>query len=187
MKLTQMLNAEWRRVVKRRIRGLTHADKRSLGIYSTIGAINNLANAAGWRPNTVIDIGANQGSWSLDVAREFPQATYLLIEPQQALEPQLSVACKSIGSNASYHIALLGAEARENVPFNFLGTGSSVLEETSGAKGDVASLVMRTLDDVLSGISFSTPALLKLDVQGYELEILKGAANTLAAAEIVML
>ena len=43
------------------------------------------------------------------------------------------------------------------------------------------------LDDLLREINFRTPALLKIDVQGAELIVLRGASVALRSCEIVLL
>jgi hypothetical protein len=46
---------------------------------------------------------------------------------------------------------------------------------------------MDTLDNITAETSLRSPLLLKLDVQGFELEVLKGASQTLALSEIVIM
>ena len=46
---------------------------------------------------------------------------------------------------------------------------------------------LRTLDSILAADSLPGPDLIKLDVQGYELEVLKGAASALSAAKAVLM
>ena len=45
---------------------------------------------------------------------------------------------------------------------------------------------MNTLDDLVAA-EVKSPILLKLDVQGYELEVLRGAVKTLSEAEVVII
>ena len=49
------------------------------------------------------------------------------------------------------------------------------------------SLEIRRLDDVLHDVALDKPALLKLDVQGFELEVLKGSLETLKRIDYVYL
>jgi FkbM family methyltransferase len=57
-------------------------------------------------------------------------------------------------------------------------TASSVLEEHVHQSAPVRYYPMQTIDELVKVQGFATPNLLKLDVQGYELEV-KGARNTL--------
>src|SRR6059058_5342275 len=45
--------------------------------------------ARGFRPNHVLDVGANQGLWSRDVRRVFPAAQFTLVEPQVEMKARL--------------------------------------------------------------------------------------------------
>jgi hypothetical protein len=46
---------------------------------------------------------------------------------------------------------------------------------------------MRTLDEVLQSEGLQSPEFLKLDVQGYEIEVLRGGAQALDRAQVVLL
>jgi hypothetical protein len=87
---------------------------------------------------------------------------------------------------SQFFIALLGAESREEVRFYQMGTGSSVLAERSSTQRNELKLRMSTLDDLVAA-EVNSPMLLKLDVQGYELEVLRGARKILAEAEVVVI
>jgi hypothetical protein len=67
-----------------------------------------------------------------------------------------------------------------------MGTGSSVLSERTSADRNEVKLRMSTLDALVAG-DVQLPILLKLDVQGYELEVLRGARTVLSKAEVVIL
>ena len=66
-------------------------------------------------------------------------------------------------------------------------SGSSVLPENTGFDRKELALAMTTLDDVSGASALEGPVLLKVDVQGYELEVLRGGAQTLARSEVVLL
>jgi hypothetical protein len=73
------------------------------------------------------------------------------------------------------------------VEFYKMGTGSSVFEERSNAPRQVLFIPMRTLDSVAIEKNFIHASLLKLDVQGNELGILRGASALLSNVECVLL
>ena len=65
--------------------------------------------------------------------------------------------------NAEFVECLLGAEARNAVPFHEMETASSILEEHTDQSAPVRSYVMRTLDEVIASSNIPAPTLLKVD------------------------
>ena len=111
----------------------------------------------------------------------------LLVEARSDEEDMLRLACQSIG-NADYAICLLGAAKSDKVRFCLGKTGSSIFPERTIVPQEVTTLPMATLDElVFSHAKPREPIFMKLDVQGAELEILKGGLNTLKMAEVVQL
>ncbi len=139
----------------------------------------------GFNPHRIVDVGAFQGDWARIARVAFPEARIVMIEAQQAMEAALADAATEVG-NAQFVIALLGAESGKTVQFFELETGSSVLQERSNVSRVVRTSQTIALDDVLSAEMPGGANLLKLDVQGYELEVLKGGTRALEAAEAVV-
>ena len=146
--------------------------RREQPMWASLRRISQLFQPAG-----IIDIGANVGDWARQADRIFNCPIHM-IEAQPALEGNL----RSTGF--PYTITLLGPESRPSVPFHLTGTGSSVMEELTGFEKGRIDLPMQRLDDLR--IDLPAPLLLKLDVQGYELEVLKGASETLKRTEVIL-
>lgn len=161
--------------------------RRSFQMASVEWSLRNM-RALGFRPRRVVDVGAYVGNWTRMAKSIFPEARVLMLEAQPSKEPEMRRACDEYPpGEVSYRITLLGPEEREGVRFYELETGSSVLSEQSSIARTEVTYPMRTLDGVLAGAGFAGADLLKLDVQGYELEVLKGASETLAGAEAVLM
>lgn len=158
--------------------------KEKLGVPSQEYSLKNIRNL-GFSPKFCLDIGAYEGYWSRDFKKIFPDCTILMIEGQQLKEPALIKTEKEY-QDISYKIALLGA-SEADVAFNIYETASSVLTEhhNTGAKLEKRTLI--SLDKLLETNSLKNPDFIKIDTQGYELEILKGAEKTLKSAEFVLL
>jgi FkbM family methyltransferase len=141
----------------------------------------------GFVPAAIIDVGAYDGDWTRLVGDNYPAASILMIEPQARSEAKLTALERASNGRIRYRRALLGAAARSDVVFVEMGTGSSVFPEQSPFPRTEVHHPMTTLDDVVRETAFPPAALLKLDVQGYELEVLRGGATALANAEVVLL
>lgn len=139
----------------------------------------------GYKPDLILDIGAYHGSWSLEMSKIFPDSTFTMIEGQLELEEKIACSCKKI-NNATYKMTLLGAESKK-VTFNKYETASSVLTEDNQTNALAEERTLQTLDEVLESNFPATDILLKIDTQGYELEVLKGASKTLLNTNVVLL
>lgn len=141
----------------------------------------------GFQPRTIVDVGAFQGVWTQTVKKIFPAARVLMVEAQVAKSPILDQVAARYSGEVDYEIALLGPRYQEDVAFYELETGSSVLPEQSRINRKVGHYIMRPLDEVTAERVGGKVDFLKLDVQGFELEILKGGTNTLREADVVLL
>jgi FkbM family methyltransferase len=147
----------------------------------------------GFRPNAIVDAGAFIGEWSLEAHRHFPDAAIVMLEARPSQRDVLQRVAGGFQVPAEVVIGLLGATPRDAVPFHITegGTGSSVLNELSDVPRETVMLPVVTLDDAIRGLRIAprvtAPLLLKLDVQGYEREVLLGGTDTLAAADVVVM
>jgi FkbM family methyltransferase len=137
----------------------------------------------GFAPRTIIDVGAYEGGWSVAAKTIWPESKIVMIEPNSAKRIKLSKLAAEL--DAELRVELLGANNENEVHFNLMETGSSILNERSSAQRAVEIRRLATLDSL--ALNFQGPALLKIDAQGYELEILKGSSGSLNHVEAVLL
>ena len=164
--------------------GLSLTDRDSL--VEMLGQIKRLGVA----PRTVVDVGAAGGSFTRECAALFPEAHYLLIEPLIEYEKALSELARSL-SKAQYVCAAAAARSGEmaiNVHPDLLG--SSLLREVeigTGVNGVPRGVRSVAIDHLIGEARAAGPFLLKVDVQGAELDVLRGAEALLREAEYVLL
>jgi FkbM family methyltransferase len=140
----------------------------------------------GFNPKTAIDVGAYSGEWTVSLLQLFPQTPVLMIEPQPAKKQRLE-ALTQLHNGVKLAPVLLGSAAASDVTFYQADTGSSVLPDPGNSSAQSTAMTMATLDAVTQGTYFERPDFLKLDVQGYEIEVLKGAERVLESVEAVMM
>ncbi|MGZ8229804.1 MAG: FkbM family methyltransferase, partial [Burkholderiales bacterium] len=130
-------------------------------------------------PNLIFDVGAYRGEFAQRCLKLWPGARVVCFEPlEHAVHDLYDLSRSGIG-RIDVHRGLLGADEHEAVAFHEMETASSVLAEW--AHQDPATHQrMTTLDAVVrDGYRGQAPHLLKIDTQGYELEVLKGAEASL--------
>jgi FkbM family methyltransferase len=140
----------------------------------------------GFSPKVVLDIGAYRGEWTQLCKEVWRDSAVLMIEAQPSRLPALEAVAR-IMSDVAVKQAVLGPKANPAVPFYEQDSASSVLPETSKRHQVSIPLEMRTLDDVTAHTTFAEPDFIKVDVQGYELDVLRGGGRTLTTAEVVIL
>ena len=160
--------------------------KLQQGVLSMWGSLQNL-KSNGFSPRAVIDVGAWIGDWTEHVHAIFPDAQFLMVEANPAKKLGLEAVATRLGPSVRLRMALLGPEARSGARFYAMEAGSSVLRENTNFDRQELALEMTTLDTVSEATALQGPLLLKVDVQGYELEVLRGGVRTLARADVVLL
>ena len=131
---------------------------------------------------TVVDIGANRGQFALAARHVFPQARIVSFEPL-AGPAALWRAVFAGDTRATLVEAAVGPEPGEaQIHLSARDDSSSLLPITARqntlfpgtAEAGTATIRVVRLADALPAADIEAPALLKLDVQGFELQALAG-------------
>lgn len=132
---------------------------------------------------TVFDVGAHHGDFALELSRSFPQATIYAFEPFP--ESHKILSSLNIPRVVPVNKAV-GAESGR-LPLNVKeGTTGCSLVNSAGTV-DTVDVDLITLDEFAEAEGLSRVDLLKLDVEGFELEALKGARRQLEEGSIAFL
>tara|TARA_A100001011_G_scaffold92396_1_gene97140 strand:+ start:1317 stop:2072 length:756 start_codon:yes stop_codon:yes gene_type:complete len=137
-------------------------------------------------PNYIVDIGCGHGEWFLKCFKFFPDTKYLLFDADNKNKEKLSLLSIKY-QNISYKICLLSNKIQELKFFN-MGYGSSVYEEKTSHPRKIEYIKSTTLKDELSKLSINTNNnIIKLDVQGSEIDILNGLQDDISLFEVIIL
>jgi len=136
--------------------------------------------------NFILDIGCGHGEWFLKCNTFFPTSNYLLFDANNLNKDKLETLKKKY-NNINYTICLLSDKIKDLDFFN-MGYGSSVYEENTNYKRYVEKLKSTTLEIELKRFKITNlNNLIKLDVQGSELDILKGLNEQIYKFEVIIL
>ena len=141
------------------------------------------AAARGVNVGTWIDVGASNGSWSVQAQRHFPAARFLLFEPLAERQAELAALQQRRGFTC---VAAAAGAAPGTVAFHIDPAldGSGVAAPGAGA---TRSVPVETIDGALASRRLPGPYGLKLDTHGYELPVLAGAVSTLPQASLLII
>jgi FkbM family methyltransferase len=140
----------------------------------------------GVAPRTVIDVGVEAGTPEL--YRAFPDADLLLVEPMEEWRDHLA----RLGGSRRVHVEIAAAGAspgEATLHVHRVPALSSLLGDRVGdGQGAQARRVpVTTVDALVERHGLVPPYVLKVDVEGGELEVLAGATRTLKSSELALL
>lgn len=162
-----------------------HQARQQLSRLSKSGALNYVKQM-GINPKTVIDVGAAVGTFEL--YRAFPEAKHVLIEPIRENEPYLGDLCSQL-KDAEYIIAAAGRESKtvqlqvySDLTFSCIYSGP----DSQNSNLNLREVQSITLDDLCAERNLDGPYLIKLDVDGAEVDVVAGAIETLKATDYLV-
>lgn len=144
----------------------------------------------GFDPKHIIDVGANHGTWTRETLYYFPNACYTLLEPQNWLQSSFQ---DLLDRNKKIKYYPYGAGSKEETLSFTLSErdDSSTFKYTKeeaiklGYKQiDVPVVTLNSL--IEKETEFPFPDIVKIDAEGLDLEVLKGANSLFGKTEVFM-
>lgn len=174
-----------------RVRKLTGAlavprFRRALRL-GVLAAIDHVPALRQLQPEMVIDVGANRGQFALVARHLWPNARIVSFEPL----PQAAALCKSVMHNDPQFVLFESAvgttSGTSTINVTTADDSSSLLplgDQHKELYGSSVAEQLQVRTEPLAGFIEATecPAstLLKIDTQGFELEVLKGSEQVLS-------
>ena len=160
------------------------ANESNPNIYDRL----KLYKTLGLSPRVIYDCGAFLGKWSQKVSKIFPHAQFILVEPNsvildetrkniQNIKSETILIEKGVGSNITNATLNIWSGNTKKM------TSSSLLGHVVGEPKKKISIEVTTLD-IIAVESGRRPDIVKLDLQGTELDALMGAKEILSETEL---
>lgn len=145
----------------------------------------------GFKPKVIFDCGAHKGIWSKTIFKLFPEAKFYLFEPNPVLWDRIEKNLSTENINYKLYKAAVGSSkgtANLNLWENIdpSGVGSSLCEHITGDPTKKILTDVISLDDIADEIN-AVPDFVKLDLEGFEVEALKGSSKILKTTEVFMI
>jgi FkbM family methyltransferase len=142
---------------------------------------------------TVVDIGANRGQFALAARAQFPAAQIISFEP---LEEPAGIFRRVFAGDTlvTLHQVAIGQEEKESSMHVSHSDDSSSLLPISDLQNElfpnteekeVRKVTVKRLVGMINAAEIRQPALLKIDVQGFEKEVLLGIGSLIRQFQVV--
>jgi FkbM family methyltransferase len=159
--------------------------------FDALDEVMNTLRVNGFRPSGILDAGANLGQWAEKVALHYPGVPIALIEPQPACRASLN-AYRARFPHASIEQVAVTSPGVESVWIDAVvweeGSSCTCVVSEDCSPDQRVRVAATTLDAILSRLnpSFAEgPIFLKLDLEGHEVEALRGATVALSKIEVI--
>jgi FkbM family methyltransferase len=134
--------------------------------------------------NTVLDVGASNGGWSVECMAFYPDANYVLFEPQ----PVHSNALNNFANGCKQNVFLVKKAVGSSDGYTLFDAADPFGGALSDKEGENTIRVdLTTIDSTLFELQTEAPYLLKLDTHGFEKSILSGSNSTLEKCEVLII
>ena len=158
------------------------------GTQSEFGAevLFSVLKRFGFSPKHIVDVGANHGNWTRTSLRYFPEAQHTLLEPQKELISHIEDLLA-----AGRPIRWINAGASDSsgtLPFfvSHRDDSSSFVKPGEDASRSIPTQVL-SLDDLLVKYELPVPDLVKIDAEGFDLKVMRGAKTLVGKTEVFLL
>lgn len=157
--------------------------RRSKSVMGNMEAFLRHLRECGFKPSRVLDVGANKTEWSQLARTLFPEAKFILIEPQAELESYLKVFCEE-SPGSVWKLAGAGREPGEMelIVWPDFARSSMLFRPEANSPCEHRRIPIITIDSLFEDAK-DMPQLAKLDIQGFELEALAGATKLFSQTE----
>ena len=151
-----------------------------------LSATLNRLKSEGYMPDTIIDIGAHHGNWTNECKTIYPLSNYYLFEAIPYPELNQFNGFRNIITFSQ----VLDAEERIVDWYEMRNTGDSMYKELTHHFDNCVPIKKQTkrLDNIISPyIKSMNNVFIKIDCQGAEIPILKGAGDVINKTNFILL
>jgi FkbM family methyltransferase len=138
---------------------------------------------------TIFDVGAHVGESALAFHRSFPSAVIHSFEPISSIFEALRANSKPHANIHCHNLALGDQSGERRIALSGTGISCTMNSLNSPVSSSTPPELLQTikvarLDDFCAGASISLLAVLKIDVEGFEPQVIDGARGLLSEGRI---
>ncbi|MBM7070040.1 FkbM family methyltransferase [Actibacterium sp. 188UL27-1] len=139
------------------------------------------------REYTFLDVGANIGIYACYFAAKSPRGRTIAFEPEpknfRALVTNLSLNSEMAWA-LPFGVGAQSGEVHLSVPDSRIGNSGAQISDPISSDSELNTIPVISLDDFLALYPARTPMILKIDIDGRESDVIKGAQKALVSGQI---
>jgi FkbM family methyltransferase len=173
---------------KKLFAALTTKENRRALRFGVAPSIEHNCSFAGLEYKTIVDIGANKGQFALFARQQFPKAQIISFEPLKAASNIYATIFADDRRARLFKVAVGPHDGDAELFVTRDNDASSFFKPSSDGEAlfgitvaGIERVPMVPLHQKIAAADIQRPALLKLDVQGFELDALQGCAELLSS------
>ena len=165
------------------------------GLFNNIAAsveLENLVKDLDFK--TVLDIGSNKGQFILLIEKIFKNKIFYSFEPINEILEKQKRFFKNKKNLFFYNLGIGEKSEKKKFYITNRRDSSSFLKVEHKIKGnkdyqikEEREISIKSLDEIFNQKILQEPILMKIDVQGFELEVLKGSSNILKKIKYIII
>ncbi|MDP1880987.1 MAG: FkbM family methyltransferase [Parachlamydiaceae bacterium] len=145
--------------------------------------------------STIIDVGANRGQFAYAASSKYPNAKIYSFEPDAIIFNEMEKRLKWNKNIVMFNYALGNSDGTIDFFQNPDSQTSSILKIANGQleldpssnNGEIIKVGIKKLDSIIPEFQITSPALLKIDAQGYERYVLEGGLTLLESIDYILI
>jgi FkbM family methyltransferase len=164
--------------------------------------INLINTIKGKKINTILDVGANKGQFAVKIVNNGFEGSIISFEPLSSAHKKLLNIAKNFKNNNKVNwiieerVAIGNKNKKTIINISENSESSSILKilpkhtnlKPESITAGQEPVTMKKMDDYFDlVVNYKSPYLLKIDTQGYEMEVLKGSRNLLNIVNFLLI
>lgn len=171
--------------IQKPIKGHLQTHKKDFLLHNFFETLKKV----GFKPTHIIDVGANRGTWTRLMLKDFPDAKYTLLEPQYWLAKYIkditdinpNINFYPVGAGKANGTFKMTTHDRDD-SFSFRHTE----EDATRLGREQFEVEVVTLNSFIEKQKLSKPDIIKIDAEGIDIDVLEGADNFFGITEVFM-
>ena len=137
---------------------------------------------SGQKIHTIFDVGANTGQSAEEYSVTFPGASVSCFEPVSSTYAELEGNVRSMGHVNCHNLALGSEPGESTIYISDISTANSLINHGSGDRKE--TIQVSTVDIFAKENNVDKIDFLKIDTEGFDIEVLKGAEGMLSSGSV---